>query len=75
MEIDDAGQGNHRTRPQNRDQDKHSDERHPGHSVDPFDLDESSIALIALQMGWDQETAARMIGVYGSLNPDAIPAE
>jgi hypothetical protein len=34
-----------------------------------------SIAELALQMGWNQETAARMLGVYSANNPDAIRAK
>lgn len=34
----------------------------------------TSIGDVALQMGWSQETAARMIGVYAALNPNALKA-
>lgn len=33
-----------------------------------------AVADFALQMGWGAETAARMIGVYSSLNPNALKA-
>jgi hypothetical protein len=31
-----------------------------------------TVAELALHMGWDMETAAKMMATYGALNPNAL---